>query len=96
MPEKLTHEEFILRAMETLRDEKHKGLHTVYSGFNTAFREYFDGEDPVAAVKAVAERTGKYKVVPRRGGAAIFFVEDAPEGDASAQTTLKKMNLTKE
>lgn len=46
MSEKLSHEEFIKKAIVDLRQKGYKGIHTVYSGFNTAFKKYFDGENP--------------------------------------------------
>ena len=43
MSEKLSHEEFVKKAIVSLRKEGFKGIHTVYSGFNNAFKKYFDG-----------------------------------------------------
>ena len=49
--EKLTHEQFFTRAIKNCRRDGYKGIHTVYSGVNQAFREYFGKDaDPVAAV----------------------------------------------
>jgi hypothetical protein len=38
---KLTEEEFVLQAIKKLRKEPFRGIHSVYSGFNEAFRKYF-------------------------------------------------------
>ncbi len=54
MSEKLSQEEFIKKAIVSLRKEGYKGIHTVYSGFNTAFKKYFDGENPVDATNKLA------------------------------------------
>jgi len=48
---KMTHLEFIQKAYETLRKPGrngvlYTGMHTVFTGFNEAFRKYFDA-DPV-------------------------------------------------
>ena len=45
MSEKMSHEEFIKKAIVSLRKEGYKGIHTVYSGFNEAFKKYFEGEN---------------------------------------------------
>jgi len=45
---KLTEEEFVVQAIKNLRKEPFRGIHTVYSGFNEAFRKYF-GTNPVEA-----------------------------------------------
>ncbi len=38
----LSHEEFVKRAIIKLRDiSKSRGIHSVFSGFNQAFRIYF-------------------------------------------------------
>jgi len=42
MPKKSSYEEFVRRAIESLRAEGYKGIHSVYSGFNDAFRRYFE------------------------------------------------------
>lgn len=75
---KLTQEEFTLRAILALRVGKYKGIHTVYSGFNNAFREYFNNEDPVPATKALAD-AGKIALRIAKGGAIIYRPEDGPK-----------------
>jgi hypothetical protein len=42
---KLTEEEFVIQAIKKLRKEPYRGIHSVYSGFNEAFRKYF-GTNP--------------------------------------------------
>ena len=95
-PEKLTHEQFIVKAIEVLRvdnkpskkdDTVSKGIHVVYSGFNAAFRSYFETE-PQEATAALA-KAGVIAVHPCRGGAMIYLKSDAP-----AETgALAKMGL---
>lgn len=87
---KMTHEEFVLRAIRKLRKPPYKGIHTVYSGFNAAFREYFN-EDPVPATKHLAQ-SGSIVVRPAKGGATLFLPEDAPGGGgAGGADALKKI-----
>lgn len=86
--ERLTHLEFVLRAIETLRGEKSKGIHSVYSGFNQAFREYF-GEDPVPVTTALAKE-GKITSRLVRGGVMLYKPEEAPVDPRDA---LQKMGL---
>jgi hypothetical protein len=71
----LSEEEFVRRAVKKLRG-KYKGIHTVYSGFNAAFKEYF-GTNPVAATQRLASE-GKINIRPVKGGVMIYLPEDAP------------------
>ena len=51
-PQKLTAEQFVLLAIEKLGKDGRPTIHTVYSGFNSAFRDYFkeEGLEPIAEV----------------------------------------------
>lgn len=51
---KLSVEEFVILAIRSLRMGDFKGIHSVYSGFNEAFKKYF-GQDPVQATNKLAE-----------------------------------------
>src|ERR1700674_2592424 len=90
----LTPEQFVIRAIESLRNaDKSKGIHTVFSGFNEAFRKYFPGQDPVAVTNQLSE-DGKIVIRYVRGGAMIYKPDDAPPprgGDAGE--ALRKMGL---
>ena len=55
MTEKLSYEEFVKKAIVSLRKEGYKGIHSVYSGFNEAFKKYFDGEDPIKVTNQLAQ-----------------------------------------
>lgn len=92
MSEKLSHEEFVKRAILSLRKEGYKGIHSVYSGFNNAFKQYFDGENPVEITNRLAKE-GKIVLRPVKGGVMLYLPEDAPQGSRSADETLKKMGL---
>ena len=77
MSEKLNHEEFVKKAIVSLRKEGYKGIHTVYSGFNQAFKKYFPGDNPVDITNKLAEG-GKIVVRPVKGGVMLYLPEDAP------------------
>jgi hypothetical protein len=53
MEEKISEYEFVFRAIKRLKKPPYKGIHSVYSGFNQAFREYFN-KDPVEATTKLA------------------------------------------
>jgi hypothetical protein len=92
MSEKLSHEEFIRKAIVELRKEGYKGIHTVYSGFNSAFKKYFDGENPVEATNKLAKE-GKIVIRPVKGGVMLYLPEDAQATKDVGDEALKKMGL---
>ncbi|MFZ3136474.1 MAG: hypothetical protein WA126_03670 [Thermodesulfovibrionales bacterium] len=92
MSEKLGHEEFVKKAVVSLRKEGYKGIHTVFSGFNTAFKKYFDGENPVEVTNKLAQE-GKIVIRPVKGGVMLYLPEDAPASRDAADEALKKMGL---
>ncbi len=92
MTEKLTHEEFIKKAIVTLRKDGYKGIHTVYSGFNNAFKKYFDNADPIAATNALAKED-KIIIRPVKGGVMLYLPEEAPATKDVGDDALKKMGL---
>lgn len=89
----LTPEEFVLRALETLRKPGAIWLHTVFSHFNEAFREYFPGLDPVKTVKELAE-AGVIDFRYAKGGAAIAPAGTLKKSESvGSKSVLKKMGL---
>jgi predicted membrane protein len=90
--ERLNHEEFIRKAIVTLRKEGFKGIHSVFSGFNNAFKKYFEGENPVDVTNKLAQE-GKIVIRPVKGGVMLYLPEDAPASRDSADEALKKMGL---
>jgi hypothetical protein len=74
---KLTEEEFVVQAIKKLRKEPFKGIHSVYSGFNEAFRKYF-GTNPVEATSKLASE-GKVETRPLKGGVMLFLPGEAPK-----------------
>jgi hypothetical protein len=74
---KLTEEEFVLQAIKKLRKDPFRGIHSVYSGFNEAFRKYF-GTNPVEVTSSLAAE-GKIETRPFKGGAMLFLPGEAPK-----------------
>ena len=74
---KLTEEDFVLQAIRKLRKEPYRGIHSVYSGFNEAFRKYF-GTNPVEATSGLAAE-GKIETRPFKGGVMLFLPGEAPK-----------------
>jgi hypothetical protein len=91
MKAKLGHEEFVRLAVVKLRRENYKGIHSVYSGFNDAFKSYFDGANPVDATGELA-RLGKIALRPVKGGVMLYLPGDGPEM-SRGDMALKKMGL---
>ncbi|HMK61315.1 MAG TPA: hypothetical protein VK452_09270 [Dissulfurispiraceae bacterium] len=92
MPEKLSYEEFIKKAIVSLRKEGFKGIHTVYSGFNEAFKKYYDGEDPIKVTNQLASES-KIVIRPVKGGVMLYLPEDAPAAKSRGEDALGKMGL---
>lgn len=69
----------MLRAIERLRKPPYKGIHSVFSGFNQAFREYFPLLDPVDFTNQLAKE-GKLTIRPVKGGVVLYKAEDMPSG----------------
>lgn len=92
MSERLSYEEFVKKAIVSLRKEGYKGIHSVYSGFNSAFKKYFNGENPVEATNKLAQE-GKIILRPVKGGVMLYLPEEAPASRNLADEALEKMGL---
>ncbi len=80
---KLTEEEFVIQAIKKLRKDPFRGIHSVYSGFNEAFRKYF-GTNPVEATSRLATE-GKLETRPFKGGVMLFLPGEAPKRPSSEE-----------
>lgn len=90
MNRKLSYEEFYKMAILKLRDtSKSRGIHSVFSGFNEAFREYF-GEDPIKVTQELA-RKGTIEIRPVKRGVMIYLPGETPK----SRTELGKKALSK-
>ena len=87
----LSEEEFVLRAIRRLRKPPYLGIHTVYSGFNQAFKEHF-GKNPVEVTKKMAEE-GKVVIRPVRGGVMLYLPSEVPK---PKESVLQKILSSKE
>lgn len=84
---RLDEHEFVVKAIKALRKPPYKGIHSVYSGFNQAFREYFD-KNPVETTTQLAKE-GKIVTRPVKGGVVLYLPEDAPAPQASRSVLTK-------
>lgn len=77
LKEKMIYKDFFERAIKKLRDpSKSKGIHSVFSGFNQAFRDYY-GEDPIEVTQMLV-REGKIELKPVKGGVMLYLPGDGP------------------
>ena len=88
--EKLTQAEFVKKAIVSLRKNPYKGIHSVYSGFNEAFRSYFN-EDPIKWTNQLGSE-GVIEIRPARGGVMLYLPGEAPDR-STGKEVLKKMGL---
>lgn len=88
--EKLTQAEFVKKAIVSLRKTPYKGIHSVYSGFNEAFRSYFN-EEPIKWTNQLAAE-GVIEIRPARGGVMLYLPGEAPVRN-TGKDVLKKMGL---
>lgn len=75
----LSEAEFTRRAIKQLRELPEKGIHSEYSGFNDAFRKYFDA-DPERAISSLEDR-GEVATSDAEGGVKLYLPGEAPEKD---------------
>lgn len=90
---KVNYEEFFKMAILKLRDtSKSHGIHSVFSGFNQAFREYFD-QDPIKVTQELASE-GKIVIRPVKRGVMIYLPGEAPRSrsDLGKAALLKIFN----
>lgn len=93
---KLTESQFIVKAITSLRnDEKSAGIHSVFSGFNSAFKNYFECESTAEAIEAVNEAVSAGLVETQfvRGGVMIYLAGEAPERADRSASVLAKMGI---
>lgn len=88
--ERLTQAEFVKKAIVRLRKDPYKGIHSVYSGFNEAFRTYFN-DDPIKWTTQLAAE-GVVEIRPARGGIMLYLPGEAP-ARTTGKEVLKKMGL---
>ena len=91
MKNKMSPEEFVKLAISKLRLENYKGIHSVYSGFNEAFKTYYDGANPIDATGMLAKE-GKITLRPVKGGVMLYMSGEGPQM-SRGDLALVKMGL---
>ncbi len=91
MKSRLSPEEFVRLAIERLRLQNYRGIHSVFSGFNEAFKTYFDGANPIDATGELA-KAGKITLRPVKGGVMLYLPGDGPQ-ISRGDMALTKMGL---
>lgn len=86
----VTPEEFTIRAIKNLRNKGYKGIHSVYSGFNQAFRTQFPTLDVVQETKKLNEQ-GKIHIELRKGGAMLYLPDELPESKDRSKEVIAKI-----
>ena len=86
----LSEEEFIIEGIKKLRKEPYKGISSVFSGFNEAFRRHFN-KDPIELTSKMASE-GRIEIVPMRSGKGVmlYLPGEGPRG-RKTEETLKKI-----
>ena len=87
---KLSEEEFVVQAIRKLRKDPYRGINSVFSGLNDAFRKQFN-RDPIEFTNKLASE-GKVEVIPMRGGKGvmIYLPGEGPRGRKTDEA-LKKI-----
>lgn len=85
---KINKKKFVLNAIHTLRQPKYLGIHAVYSGFNKAFREYYD-LDPIAEVDKLVDQKIIVKQ-PVKGGVMLYDYEEYQRDNKFSKGKAKK------
>lgn len=82
---KISEDQFVTQAIRNLRTDRSKGIHVVYSNFNSAFKSYY-GKEARESVDKMCE-AGKLAKRAVRGGVMIYLPGEAPDiKDRSADT----------
>ena len=73
-------EEFVVGGIKKLRKDPYKGIHSVFSGFNDAFRKHFN-KDPIEFTSKMAS-AGKVEIIPLRSGKGVmlYLPGEGPRG----------------
>lgn len=89
---RMSEEEFVINAIKRLRKPPYKGIHSVFSGFNEAFRRYFGGKNPVETTQRLAEE-GKIIVRPAKRGVMLYLPEDIKDvpGPPDPEDVIKRI-----
>ncbi len=86
----LSEEEFVVEGIKKLRKDPYKGIHSVFSGFNDAFRKHFN-KDPIEITSKMAS-AGEVEIIPLRSGKGVmlYLPGEGPRGRKTDEA-LKKI-----
>jgi hypothetical protein len=84
-------EEFVFKAIKTLRTGQSKGIHVVYSGFNSAFEKHY-GEPARVTVDSMI-KTKKIGSRPCKGGIMIYLPDEVPVTEDRGAKALALMGI---
>lgn len=76
-PGKITYDEFVKRAIASLRQENENGIHAEKSGFVDAFKKYYDGEDTLKIISKLAKE-GKI-ITKKVSDGLMLYLSDKPK-----------------
>jgi len=91
MGKPMSYEEFVILAIQRLRTGNFKGIHSVFSGFNEAFKLYFRDANPIEITGQLADAR-KIILRPTKRGVMLYLPGEAPES-TRGEAALKKMGL---
>jgi hypothetical protein len=86
----LSEEEFVTEGIRKLRKEPYRGIHSVFSGFNDAFRKHFN-QDPIEITSKMVS-AGKLEIIPVKSGKGVmlYLPGEGPRGKKT-DDALKKI-----
>ncbi len=86
----LSEEEFVTEGIKKLRKDPYRGINSVFSGLNEAFRKHFN-KDPIEFTSKMASE-GKIDVLPMRGGKGVMlYLPGEGPGARKTQEALKRI-----
>jgi len=68
------------------RNEPYKGIHSVYSGFNEAFKKYFAGHDPIPLTNQMARTEDRN---PAGQGGVLLYLPKTGRRPPAAKSLVK-------
>jgi hypothetical protein len=82
----LSEEEFAIEGIKKLRKEPYRGIHSVFSGFNDAYRKHFN-KDPIEFTGKMVS-AGKIEIIPIRSGKGVmlYLPGEGPKGRKTDET----------
>ena len=85
----LSEEEFVTEGIKKLRKDPYRGINSVFSGLNDAFRRQFN-KDPIEFTSKMAQE-GKIEIIPMKGGKGVmlYLPGEGPRGKKTDEALRK-------